>query len=138
MPIRRENQAFYRSKAWKDARARIMERAKCRCEWCGVPDRARGLRLPDGGFQVLDGMELEVASVEGEKIIQIILTTAHIHNPEPADLRDDNLAALCQRCHNRHDRPYRQANAKQTRVLKRLTMQPCLPGTAPPDDEPRA
>ena len=72
-------------------------------------------------------MELEVAGLDGEKIIRIVLTTAHIHNPDPEDLRDENLAALCQRCHNWHDIPYRQENARNTRALKRLSLQPCLP-----------
>ena len=39
-----------------------------------------------------------------------MLTTAHVYDmrPEASDLL--NLAALCQRCHNTHDAPYRKRN----------------------------
>jgi len=39
----------------------------------------------------------------------------YLHDPDPANCADDNLAALCQRCHNRHDAPMRRKNAAQTR-----------------------
>ena len=41
---------------------------------------------------------------------KVVLTTAHVYDmrPEASDLL--NLAALCQRCHNTHDAPYRRRN----------------------------
>jgi len=37
----------------------------------------------------------------------------------PGDNRAVNLLALCQRCHNRIDQPYRQLNAAQTNRAKK-------------------
>lgn len=39
----------------------------------------------------------------GRKIIKIVLTVAHVHDHNPENCDDENLAHLCQRCHNRHD-----------------------------------
>jgi 5-methylcytosine-specific restriction endonuclease McrA len=36
------------------------------------------------------------------RIVRIVLTVAHL-NHTPEDCRDENLKALCQRCHNRYD-----------------------------------
>ena len=49
------------------------------------------------------------------KIIRIVLTVAHVHDPDPANCADDNLAHWCQRCHNRHDQPMRLINAARSR-----------------------
>jgi 5-methylcytosine-specific restriction endonuclease McrA len=49
----------------------------------------------------------------------IVLTVAHLDNPDPSDCRDENLAALCEQCHNRADMPMRQRNAAETRRKKR-------------------
>lgn len=42
------------------------------------------------------------------RIIRIVLTVAHL-NHVPEDCRDDNLKALCQRCHNQLDAKHRRA-----------------------------
>jgi tRNA(Ile)-lysidine synthase TilS/MesJ len=52
------------------------------------------------------------------KKIKIVLTIAHIDH-DTTNNADDNLAALCQRCHNRHDAPHRTVNAARTRERKR-------------------
>lgn len=89
MPIRPEMKARY-PKDWK-VRSRFVRftRAKNRCEWCGAENH-------------------QPHPVTGSKVV---LTTAHVfdHRPEAASLM--NLAALCQRCHNRHDAKMRRANA---------------------------
>lgn len=73
---------------WK-LRSRFVRqvRAGNRCEWCGARN---GQPHPITGSTV-------------------VLTTAHVfdHRPEAAGLL--NLAALCQRCHNRHDAGHRRA-----------------------------
>ena len=46
-----------------------------------------------------------------ERLIVIVLTIAHL-NHQPEHNQDDNLQALCQRCHNRHDRAHRQETRK--------------------------
>lgn len=101
MPIRPENLARY-PKNWKQVRAQILERAGNRCEWCGLENYICGTRGKDGEFTKLEGMALETASLDGERITKIILTVAHLdHTPENCDL--ENLAALCQRCHLNYD-----------------------------------
>lgn len=50
--------------------------------------------------------------------IVIVLTIMHL-NHDTKDNRDENLKAACQRCHNRHDLPFRTANKKAKRAKKR-------------------
>ena len=65
------------------------ERARGHCEWCGA---VHGQPHPETGSRV-------------------ILATAHLdHNP--ANNAADNLAALCQKCHNTYDAGKRHANRK--------------------------
>jgi hypothetical protein len=45
------------------------------------------------------------------------LTVAHL-NHTPEDCRDENLKAMCPRCHNRYDSAHRQGNARKTREAK--------------------
>jgi hypothetical protein len=107
-------------KNWKQIRAQILERAGNKCEWCGVNNHALGYRRKDGKFIECRGMEIEVAGlIDDEKIIQIILTIAHVKDPDPMNCAPDNLAALCQKCHNKLDAPMRAKNAARTRVLKK-------------------
>lgn len=47
---------------------------------------------------------------------KVVLTVAHILNDAPEDVRPQNLAALCQRCHNRHDAKSR-ANGRRLRAM---------------------
>lgn len=93
MPIRPEMRARY-PRDW-ELRSRFVRfvRARGRCEWCGVE---HGKPHPLTGARV-------------------VLTTAHVfdHRPEAASLL--NLAALCQRCHNRHDNAMRRAGRRQRR-----------------------
>ena len=81
MPIRPENVGRYPSD-W-ELRSRFIRhvRARDRCEWCGAPN---GEPHPVTGATV-------------------VLTTAHVHDHAPEAARLENLAALCQRCHIRHD-----------------------------------
>jgi len=49
---------------------------------------------------------------------RVVLTVAHLdHRPE--NCADENLKALCQRCHLRYDAEHHQANARKTRHSKR-------------------
>lgn len=54
MPIRPENKERY-PKDWPAIRRRILDRAKNRCERCGVPNHAVGYREKDGSFFPLCG-----------------------------------------------------------------------------------
>lgn len=105
---------------WRQIRAQILDRAGHKCEQCGVPNHALGYRNKSGLFIKCEGMQLEAASLlDEEKIIKIVLTIAHTENPDPMDVRPENLSALCQRCHNRLDAPMRAKNAAATRSRKK-------------------
>ncbi len=100
VPIRPENKARY-PKDWA-LRSRFIRhyRAKNRCEWCGAENH-------------------QPHPITGSKVV---LTCAHVydHRPEAASLL--NLAALCQRCHNRHDAPMRAANRKSKKLEPESTV----------------
>ena len=102
MPIRPEMAKRY-PKDWK-ARSRFVRfyRARNRCEWCCAEN-------------------YQPHPVTGSKVV---LTVAHVydHRPEAASLL--NLAALCQRCHNRHDAAHRRAGIRE----RASRNQPSLPG----------
>jgi 5-methylcytosine-specific restriction endonuclease McrA len=118
MTIRPENKQRY-PKDWYAISVRIRQRAGNRCEECGVENHALGGRTPEGGWlraqpTGTDGMNLtwprpgELAWCGGTftavllRIVRIVLTVAHL-NHTPEDCRDENLKAMCQRCHNRYD-----------------------------------
>ena len=103
---------------WKtEIRPAILERAKNRCEFCGVENYAIGVRA----FGTFTEIEQNIASdmhaldlmEQGYKIIKIVLTIAHLDH-DIANNDHSNLRALCQRCHNRHDTKHRKSNARQT------------------------
>ncbi len=112
MPIRPEMRALYPAN-WKEIRADILERDGHKCATCGLQNYATGWRDWEGNFYPCDP-----AAEPSRKVIRIVLTIAHVDNPDPADCRPDNLKALCQRCHNILDMPMRQRNARKTRHLK--------------------
>jgi 5-methylcytosine-specific restriction endonuclease McrA len=107
-------------KNWKEIRARILERDEHKCKFCGVPNKA--VRVGDHvvAFESADAFYAseDWAAGIGPKPSRIVLTIAHLHDPNPMNCDDDNLAALCQRCHNRLDMPMRQSNARKTRANK--------------------
>jgi hypothetical protein len=59
---------------------------------------------------------------EVRRWIVIVLTVAHVTNDDPADCRDENLAALCQRCHNRHDSRSRRKGIRARRHVNQGTL----------------
>ena len=81
MPVRKAMQARYPAD-WK-ARSRFVRfhRARNRCEWCGAENHRPH---PQTGAHV-------------------VLTVAHVFDKRPEACGLLNLAALCQRFHNRHD-----------------------------------
>lgn len=50
---------------------------------------------------------------EGNRWIVVVLTVAHLVEGGPLDCPDEELAALCQACHNRLDAPMRARNRKR-------------------------
>lgn len=102
MPIKSENVGRY-PKDWKSISAAIRKRAgdRCECEGeCGLHPAKR--------CEEHNGTPAKWAKGK------IVLTVAHL-NHTPEDCRDENLKAMCQRCHLRYDQKHHQQNAYQTR-----------------------
>lgn len=115
---------------WKSIRGRILDRACNRCEQCGLHNYAVGYRDKKGRFIPNSGTFSCDASGRGKrsngkplsyseakafadqynesneyknKYIVIVLTIAHLDH-DIKNNADNNLKALCQRCHLRYDR----------------------------------
>lgn len=84
-----------------EIRPAILERAQNCCERCGVANYAVVQRIIS----------------KREREVKIVLTIAHL-NHDVTDNRPENLAALCQRCHNQHDVEFRAENRKRNRDAK--------------------
>lgn len=127
MPIRPENKARYPDD-WPAISLRIRERAGQRCEWCGVANYAlgawvngqwwtaapkgTGLRDDPRPGEDFPCFHPSSGDVEWRRVTRIVLTVAHLdHQPENCD--DENLKALCQRCHNRYDAAMRRAGIRE-------------------------
>jgi hypothetical protein len=117
MPIKPENRSKY-PKDWRDISRRIRERDGDCCKECGVPNGAYIVRDKNDleKWRYANGGDL----VEGYEpdAIKVILTVAHLDHDE-TNCSDDNLAALCQLHHLRHDAQQHADNARQTRIQKR-------------------
>jgi 5-methylcytosine-specific restriction endonuclease McrA len=109
---------------WEQIRARTLERAGHKCERCGVSNRVVGYREKSGEFVQLAaskgecGMETETASLDGHKVIEIVLTIAHVGENKHGKMDTSQLEALCQRCHLREDIEEHRVNAAATRGRK--------------------
>ena len=117
-------------KNWKQISLQIRNRDGWRCRFCGVRHDAWGWREDDGSFTEtpkgplrdagFDRPPFLIACLDGRnrKVIRIILTVAHLHDTNPMNCDEDNLAALCQRCHLRLDLTQHKENAARTRAEK--------------------
>jgi hypothetical protein len=117
MPISAAKRRLY-PKMWA-AISRLIRfgRADSRCECTGgCGDHHLGGRCEERHGQ-------QAFSFSGE----VRLATAHLDH-DPRNNRSDNLAALCQRCHIRHDRWHQAASRKRTRRRRMLdgAVQLCL------------
>lgn len=126
MPIRAERKHLY-PKDWPQISLRIRARAKNLCEFCGVKNGALGGRLDGVFYPALPvGEKLlrlewprpgEHARCKGRdqpmRIIRIVLTVAHLDHDE-TNCADENLKALCQRCHLTYDAKHHAKNARAT------------------------
>ncbi|HVJ44677.1 MAG TPA: hypothetical protein VM639_24480 [Dongiaceae bacterium] len=102
MPIRLENRKRY-PKDWKQISHRIrFDRAGGRCEQTVGDTRCTA---EHGKPHPITGKT-------------VVLTVAHLdHTPE--NCGDDNLKAMCQKCHLAYDHHHHQTNARRTRDRKR-------------------
>lgn len=111
MPIKLENKSKYPAN-WKQISDRIrFDRAGGQCECIGEC----GLHQTNPGPRRCT--EKHGANAQWAKG-RIVLTTAHLNHIE-TDCRDENLKAMCQRCHLRYDAKHHQANAAATRESKK-------------------
>lgn len=135
MPIRASEKARY-PKDWPAISQRIRERAGNCCEFCGLKNYSLGGRTKHGGWLAAQPKGEKLTRLEwpepgeywwcgnGEtegrarlKIVRIVLTVAHLdHTPE--NVGDENLKALCQRCHLVYDAKHHAKNAAETRRKK--------------------
>lgn len=115
MPISAEKMKLYpggsiNSPEWKAIRNRILERDGHACKLCHAPNGEVVHRdMATGAWSY--------APFGNVRTVKIVLTIAHF-NQDTTDNRDANLAALCQRCHNIIDAPWRRRNAAATRRAK--------------------
>ena len=100
---------------WKDViRPRILARDHYKCKWCQLPHRAVGYRDERGNFVICDEFMEDWAKKVKKRVFTIFLTVAHL-NHDPSDNADENLAALCQKCHLNYDRPVNIAKRRRRR-----------------------
>ena len=96
---------------WKAISKRIRERSGGQCECSGEC----GLHKDHPGPRRCVERNGEKAKWAKGKVV---LTVAHLNHIE-SDCRDDNLKAMCQRCHLRYDSKHHQKNAAKTREKKK-------------------
>lgn len=121
---------------WDAISQRIRERAGWKCEQCGVVNHTLIVRSVVDGARYLvldeqtrfyrwpDGTPIRHSEIPGEfptwrKHTRVVLTVAHYPDRDPMNCTDDNLQALCQRCHLRLDANHHANNARITRRKKR-------------------
>ena len=84
---------------WKDISKRIREREQNKCAFCGAEN-------------------YKPHPITGSKVV---LTVAHLdHNGQ--NVEDENLRALCQKCHLTYDAKHHAKNAAVTRRNKKIAM----------------
>lgn len=104
---------------WKtEIRPRILARSGNCCEECGIKNGDIGYRDKKGTWHKIEcsmqgDADAEDAERDGYKIIKIVLTVAHL-NHDTSDNRDENLKALCQLHHIRHDVDDHKKNSRAT------------------------
>lgn len=103
---------------WKDViRPRILKRDHYQCKWCGLSHRIEGYREANGRFVECDEFMAGWARRSGKRVFMIILTVAHL-DQDRTNNEDENLAALCQKCHLNHDRPFNIIKRRERREIK--------------------
>ena len=66
--------------------------------------------------------DYEICLKDEDGAIQVVLTVAHLdHTPEHCE--DENLMAMCQRCHNVYDEPHRRKTRRETRERLQIRME---------------
>lgn len=116
MPIRPEERERYPDD-WPAISLRIRtERAQGRCECVGQCGRHA------------DWCEARNGEPHPVTASTVVLTVAHL-NHQPEDVREENLAAMCQRCHLAYDGPHHAQTRAVTLEARRLAagVEPLFP-----------
>jgi len=101
---------------WKTViRPRILQRAENACEKCGRANREFIVPSRCCKDALFDERNFCLRCRKPRS--RIVLTIAHLDH-DIANNKDDNLKALCQRCHLKHDASHHAKNARRTRELK--------------------
>ena len=112
MPIRPENRKRY-AKNWKEISAWVrFKRARgvCECDGrCGHDHIGRRCGEVHGSRHSVTG------SV-------VVLTTAHLDH-QPENNEEDNLMAMCQRCHLAYDAEHHRQTAYATKMARAQTVE---------------
>ena len=119
MPIKPENAGRY-PKDWKRISAAIRERAgnRCECEGeCGLH------RTTPGPRRCVERNGEPAKWAKGK----IVLTVAHLNHTEE-DCRDENLKAMCNRCHLRYDVEHHKQSRRASRAAALAKVQLALSG----------
>jgi len=118
MPI---DYSEYPKNWFSEIRPRILERDRNRCVECHVPNHAliyRPYKNSSAWLLAPEGHEADAMALDGVKFVKIVLTVAHLDH-DHNNSADNNLAALCQRCHLKHDIHQHVNNRKYGRKWKR-------------------
>ncbi|TZF81800.1 hypothetical protein FW774_17235 [Pedobacter sp. BS3] len=107
-----------------------VNRAKGKCEWCGIKNGSVVKRNADGTFRepcqtdwdmihsrIKHSHSNMTESLKYHGFSKIVLTVAHIDH-DKTNNRFNNLAALCQKCHLSHDLKQHVDNRKYGRNWK--------------------
>lgn len=131
MPISKEKRALYPTD-WDAISLRIREAAGQRCQQCKAPNGqmvARGTASDAGTYMLKEGEVFDAetgrylgrargSEYERDRFVVIVLTVSHTDH-DPRNNADDNLRALCQRCHLAHDKDQHIASARATRQSRK-------------------
>ena len=135
IPIKPENKGRY-PKDWPEISKRIRhERAGNKCEQCGAPNGeliARGVASDAGTYMLWDGDVFDSETGEhlgrargseynAKRLVKVVLTVAHLDH-QPENCADDNLRALCQRCHLSYDKAHHAESRAKSRHKNQLPL----------------
>jgi hypothetical protein len=114
---------IYNGRAYEARRARLIERAGDKCEFCRVPNYKTVRRAHGGSWKHGDHWYspdgLPPRAWRKVRTVRIVLTLAHLWH-DPQRNADDELAMLCQWCHFHHD----TGQHKQTRIAHKDARRP--------------
>lgn len=110
MPIRKSD---YHPE-WPRISLEVREAAGWQCEWCGVPNKWVIRRGQGDTWEQVEYTRFDLQSeweptqnmtwarLKFHRLTRVVLTVAHLDRNRDNNEKE-NLAALCQRCHLRHD-----------------------------------